>query len=66
MGVNWRIGVSVSSSDRASLRTPFVTVVLSLRNAQGVLFNRSVELSVNDFEDFHQVVSQMVSRFQDK
>lgn len=48
--MKWKLGVAMSSSSCRSLSAPYVTMVLSVADASGLVRDHSFELSVAEFQ----------------
>ncbi|KNC47112.1 COMM domain-containing protein 6 [Thecamonas trahens ATCC 50062] len=54
LSLDWKVGVSVASSTCSSLNTPFVTLLVRVADADGVITSRACELSIAQFMDVAQ------------
>ncbi|XP_062508626.1 COMM domain-containing protein 6-like [Corticium candelabrum] len=59
VGMKWKLGVAMSSSSCRSLNTPYVTMVLSVGDASGLVRDHSFELSIAEFQNFSKQVKEM-------
>ena len=50
VGVDWKLGVALASSECASLMSPFVALTFTVNDANGAPRTVTVELSYNEFQ----------------
>jgi hypothetical protein len=48
--MKWKLGVAMSSSSCRSLGVPYVTMVLSVADASGLVKDHSFEMSIAEFQ----------------
>ena len=49
LGLDWKLGVSLSASSCPKLQSPFVTLRIRTRDGSGVLQTKCVELTLDEF-----------------
>ena len=49
LGLDWKLGVSLSASSCPKLQSPFVTLRIRTRDGNGVLQTKCVELTLDEF-----------------
>lgn len=54
-----KLGVAVSSDSCKRLNTPFVTLLLKIEDAGGVVTSHSVELSLAQFQTFSKSIKEI-------
>ncbi|XP_065178533.1 COMM domain-containing protein 6-like [Sycon ciliatum] len=59
LNIDWKLGMAVSSSSCRGLNTPFVTLLLRVAEPSGNIIERSVEMSVPEFQNFAQEMKSM-------
>ena len=62
-GFDWKLGVSLSSSECSALQTGFVTVQFHVKAINGSVRPHTYELSMAEFESFHkqwQTIAQLM------
>ena len=59
--VNWKIGVAMESSKCARLASPFVSLVLNIRDEAGAVVPTTLELSLEEFASFSRKVEEAAS-----
>jgi hypothetical protein len=57
--MKWKLGVAMSSSSCRSLGVPYVTMVLSVADASGLVKDHSFEMSIAEFQNFSKQVKEM-------
>ncbi|KAM9851339.1 COMM domain-containing protein 6 isoform 2-T2 [Aulostomus maculatus] len=59
--MQWKLGLAVSSDTCRSLNSPFVTVMLKIAEPSGQISQRSFEMTIPQFQNFHKQVKEMAA-----
>lgn len=59
--VNWKFGVATSSNSCHSLNYPYIIMAFQIRDANGVISKKTVEMSISDFQKFRSQMKEMAS-----
>lgn len=59
--LQWKMGMTVSSSNCKSLNCPYVTVTLKVAETAGQITNKSFEMSIPQFQNFFKQFKEMAS-----
>jgi len=59
VGMEWRLGVGVSSNACASLKAPFVSLLLKIVDENGSTRAQPIELTLAQFADFSRTVGEI-------
>ncbi|XP_011487615.1 COMM domain-containing protein 6 [Oryzias latipes] len=59
--VQWRLGMAVSSDICRSLNSPYVTLLLKIAEPSGLICQKSFEMSVPQFQNFHKQFKEMAA-----
>uniref|UniRef100_T1JHH6 COMM domain-containing protein 6 n=1 Tax=Strigamia maritima TaxID=126957 RepID=T1JHH6_STRMM len=57
----WRLGIMMSSDNCANLNTPYITLALTIKEANGELNKCCMEMSISEFQKFHQELKEISS-----
>jgi hypothetical protein len=52
ISLDWKLGVSLTSSHCANLKTPFVSIIVRVAEQDGEVATHALELSLPEFQDF--------------
>ena len=63
VSMDWKLGVSISSSSCRALNSPHVSLLLKVADPGGSVQQHSAEMSVSEFQVSH-TISQFQVRFQ--
>eukprot|EP00761_Pharyngomonas_kirbyi_P007061 gb/GECH01007070.1/.p1 GENE.gb/GECH01007070.1/~~gb/GECH01007070.1/.p1 ORF type:complete len:201 (+),score=34.61 gb/GECH01007070.1/:1-603(+) len=61
VGMDWKVGVSVASDSDEDLASPVITVALRIRNSDGSISTRTIEMDVPRFNNFAKAFNDMSS-----
>lgn len=59
--IQWKAGVSISSKNCKTLNCPFVTISLTLVLPGGKKCNKTFEMSITEFQNFHEQLLEMAA-----
>ncbi|KAF6718604.1 COMM domain-containing protein 6 [Oryzias melastigma] len=59
--VQWRLGMAVSSDVCRSLNSPYVTLLLKIAEPSGLMCQKSFEMSIPQFQNFHKQFKEMAA-----
>ncbi|RVE58293.1 hypothetical protein OJAV_G00207960 [Oryzias javanicus] len=59
--VQWRLGMAVSSDICRSLNSPYVTLLLKIAEPSGQMCQKSFEMSIPQFQNFHKQMKEMAA-----
>ncbi|XP_043941566.1 COMM domain-containing protein 6-like [Protopterus annectens] len=59
--LQWKMGMTVSSSSCKSLNCPYVTVTLKVADTAGQITNKSFEMTIPQFQNFFRQFKEMAS-----
>ncbi|XP_053733968.1 COMM domain-containing protein 6 [Synchiropus splendidus] len=59
--VQWKLSLAVSSDTCRSLNSPFVTLLLKIAEPSGQISQRSFEMTVPQFQNFHKQLKEMAA-----
>ncbi|XP_028291218.1 COMM domain-containing protein 6 isoform X2 [Gouania willdenowi] len=59
--MQWKLGMAVSSDTCRNLNSPYVTLQLKIAEPSGFIRQRSFEMSVQQFQNFHQQFKEMAA-----
>ncbi|XP_044293803.1 COMM domain-containing protein 6 [Varanus komodoensis] len=57
----WKLGMAVSSDSCKSLKSPYVTVTVKVVDASGHITSKTFEMTVPQFQNFHEQFKEMAS-----
>ena len=61
VSMDWKLGVSISSSACRSLNSPHVSLLLKVADPAGTVQQHSVEMSVSEFQNFAAQLKEMAN-----
>ncbi|KAL5460090.1 hypothetical protein EMCRGX_G033511 [Ephydatia muelleri] len=61
VSMDWKLGVSISSSSCRSLNSPHVSLLLKVANPAGTVQQHSAEMSVSEFQNFAAQLKEMAN-----
>ncbi|XP_037542984.1 COMM domain-containing protein 6 [Nematolebias whitei] len=59
--VQWKLGMAVSSDTCRSLNSPYVCLLLKITESSGQIRQRSFEMTIPQFQNFHQQLKEMAA-----
>lgn len=59
--VQWKLGMAVSSDTCRSLNSPYVTLLLKIAEPSGQICQRSFEMTIPQFQNFHKQFKEMAA-----
>lgn len=59
--MQWKLGMAVSSDTCRALNTPHVTLLLKIAKPSGQIIQRSFELTIPQFQNFHKQFKEMAA-----
>ncbi|KAG7265130.1 hypothetical protein CRUP_036822 [Coryphaenoides rupestris] len=59
--MQWKLGMAVSSDTCRSLNSPFVSVLLKIAEPSGQLSQKSFEMTIPQFQNFHKQFKEMAT-----
>lgn len=59
--MQWRLGMAVSSDTCRSLNSPYVTLLLKIVEPSGQICQRSFEMTIPQFQNFHKQFKEMAA-----
>ncbi|KAM6934378.1 COMM domain-containing protein 6 [Xenentodon cancila] len=59
--MQWKLGLAVSSDSCRSLNSPYVTLLLKIVKPSGLICQRSFEMTVPQFQNFHKQFKEMAA-----
>ncbi|TMS06811.1 COMM domain-containing protein 6 [Larimichthys crocea] len=59
--VQWKLGMAVSSDTCRSLNSPYVTLLLKIIEPSGQISQRSFEMTIPQFQNFHKQFKEMAA-----
>lgn len=59
--LQWKLGMAVSSDTCRSLNSPYVSLLLRIAEPSGHVSQRSFELTVPQFQNFHKQIKEMAA-----
>lgn len=57
--MQWRLGMAVSSDTCRSLNSPYVSLLLKVADTSGMISQRTFEMTVPQFQNFHRQFKEM-------
>ncbi|XP_061580637.1 COMM domain-containing protein 6 [Cololabis saira] len=61
LDLQWKLGMAVSSDSCRSLNSPYVTLLLKILKPSGETSQRSFEMTIPQFQNFHQQFREMAA-----
>ncbi|CAL8342970.1 unnamed protein product [Boreogadus saida] len=59
--MQWKLGMAVSSDTCRSLNSPFVSVLLKIVEPSGQISQKSFEMTIPQFQNFHKQFKEMAA-----
>lgn len=59
--LQWKLGMAVSSDTCRSLNSPFVTFLLKIAEPSGQIRQKTFEMTIPQFQNFHQQLKEMAA-----
>ncbi|CAN9497578.1 unnamed protein product [Ophioblennius macclurei] len=59
--MQWKLGTAVSSDTCRSLNSPYVTILLKVAKPSGQIIQRSFEMTIPQFQNFHKQFKEMAA-----
>uniref|UniRef100_A0A3Q3XI54 COMM domain-containing protein 6 n=1 Tax=Mola mola TaxID=94237 RepID=A0A3Q3XI54_MOLML len=59
--LQWKLGMSVSSDTCRSLNSPYVSLLLKVVEPSGQICQRSFEMTIPQFQNFHKQFKEMAA-----
>ncbi|XP_076021858.1 COMM domain-containing protein 6 [Genypterus blacodes] len=59
--IQWKLGMAVSSDTCRSLNSPYVTLLLKIAEPSGQICQKSFEMTIPQFQNFHKQVKEMAA-----
>ncbi|KAM3862301.1 COMM domain-containing protein 6 [Diretmus argenteus] len=59
--MQWKLGMAVSSDTCRSLNSPYVSLLLKIAEPSGQIHQRSFEMTIPQFQNFHKQVKEMAA-----
>ncbi|KAM4609278.1 COMM domain-containing protein 6 [Polymixia lowei] len=59
--MQWKLGMAVSSDTCRSLNSPYVSLLLKIADPSGEIYQRSFEMTVPQFQNFHKQFKEMAA-----
>ncbi|XP_029386449.1 COMM domain-containing protein 6 [Echeneis naucrates] len=59
--IQWKLGMAVSSDTCRSLNSPYVTLLLKIVEPSGQIYQRSFEMTIPQFQNFHKQFKEMAA-----
>lgn len=59
--IQWKLGMAVSSDTCKSLNSPYVTLLLKIAGPSGQISQKSFEMTIPQFQNFHKQLKEMAA-----
>ncbi|XP_029937560.1 COMM domain-containing protein 6 isoform X2 [Myripristis murdjan] len=59
--LQWKLGMAVSSDTCRSLNSPYVCLLLKIAEPSGQIQQRSFEMTIPQFQNFHKQLKEMAA-----
>nr|XP_047141597.1 COMM domain-containing protein 6-like [Hydra vulgaris] len=57
--MDWKLSTTISSNHCKNLDTPFVTLIFTLQDANEKIFNRSVIMDIQQFQEYSKQLREV-------